>query len=321
VRSHDELRCVWFLTGDPEWLVKTQAAMRPFHGPIHPRISTIFDSYVERERLVVECDDDRGPYFAQAARELVDPVERERWAVAQIIGIADGIASLRQIDRKFVHRQLERDKIYVDVSGHARLRPAIPFVLQGPRGHRMGAGVIKGTFHHMSPEQARGVPVTAATDVFALAGHLYAALSGKRPFARDSDFDTLHAIVKDEPPWIETFAPNLEKVLERAFRKNPDERTPDPGTFAGELWQCVPDAIEWDECISDKLVPWLSHLDQVKREPMFEDRCHMKWEQLAPTGRKEVRHCDGCKTDVVHVTRLSAIVPLVGRCVAYTGGD
>lgn len=325
VDGASEPHVAWFFYDDElEWLAETNDATRPYVGPIHPRISTIFGSAWHGQRLVFEVEDDRGPMLATAARELADPVERERWVIAQVIGIADGLATLRGRDPAFVHRQLEAYRIFVDVQGHAKLRAPIAYVAHGERPNRVGAGVIRGTPYFMSPEQARGTRVTAASDVFSLATNLYLALSGHRPFEGESFIEVLAAILQNPPPPLATHAPGLAGVLERAFAKDPAARIPDPGTFAGELWQCAPDAMEYDAVISDKLVAWRA---SAPSEPAtggaFAGRkCRMKWEQLAPTQHADIRHCAGCHQDVVRVRSIAAVVPLLGQhCVAYTGGD
>ena len=325
VDGANEPHVAWFFYDDErEWLVRTHDATRPFHGPIHPRVSTIFESAWHGRRLVFEIDDDRGPTLATAARQLTDPVERERWVIAQIIGIADGLATLRHRDRSFIHRQLEPQRLFVDLQGHAKLRAPIAHVLHGPRSGRMGAGVIRGTAGYMSPEQARGNPTTLASDVFSLASNLYFALSGRRPFEHENMMAELTAIFGEPPAPLEIHTPGLARVLERAFAKEPAARTPDPGTFAGELWQCVPDATDYDAVVSDQIVAWrASAPSESARAPMFEGaKCRMRWEQLAPTKTADVRHCTGCKQDVVHVRSIAEIVPLHGRrCVSYPGGD
>ncbi len=57
-----------------------------------------------------------------------------------------------------------------------------------------------GTVGYMSPEQVRGEPVDARTDLFALGAVLYEMLSGQRAFRRDTAAETMTAILKDEPP-------------------------------------------------------------------------------------------------------------------------
>jgi len=314
----------WFFADDDrDMLAQTESATRPYHGTIHPRVSTILGTGWHGERLVVEVDDDRGPTLAAAARQLTDPVERERWVIAQFIALADGLAALRGRARDFVHRQLEPHKMFVDVQGHAMLRAPIAYAVQGPRPHRTGVGVIRGTPGFMSPEQARGVKPRPASDVFALASNLYFVLTGRRPFANDSMMDELTAIIQEPAPALQLHTPGVAAILARAFAKDPAARIPDPGSLAGELWQCVPDAAEYDAVISDRIVAWRAEAPSgPPTEQMFDAKCRMRWEQLAPTTHADVRHCAGCHQDVVRVRSIAAIVPLHGRsCVAYTGGS
>ena len=328
VQTDGDPHVAWFLNADdPVWLERTEAATREWIGPIHPRVTTIRSTGWHGERVVFEIDDDRGPLLKTAARELADPLERERWVIAQIIAIADGLATLRDRERirerDYVHRQLEPERMYVDIAGRARLRAPIPFVLQGPRPMRTGAGVIKGTPAYLSPEQAQGRVPTAASDVFSLASNLYLVLAGKRPFAREGMMEELVAILNEPPTPFATHAPGLQRVLDRAFAKNPAQRYPDPGTFAGELWQCVPDASDYDEVVSDRIVAWRANAPSERsRQEMFGGaKCRMSWSQLEPR-TEDIRHCTSCKQDVVRVRSIAAIVPLLGQhCVSYTGGD
>jgi hypothetical protein len=174
----------------------------------------------------------------------------------------------------------------------------------------------------MAPEQARGGVPSAATDVFALAANLYEALSGTRPFARARMMDELMAILNEDPPPIATHAPGLAGVLCRAFLKDQDARIQDPATFAGELRQCVPDAADYDEVVSDRIVEWRTvAANEPARRPMFGARCRMKWEELDDRS-PGVRHCSSCQQDVVRVHSIAAVLPLFGtQCISYTGGD
>ena len=314
-----EPRVAWFFHADGMRLDEAQWETLLVSGLIHPRVSTIFQATIQGNRLLVEVDDDRGPTLARAAQVLTDPVERERWTVSQIIAIADGLATLRQRQADFVYRQLEPNRLFVDAQGHGRLRAPISRVVSGLRANRMGAGTVRGTFAFMSPEQVTGRPLGVASDVFALASNLVFALSGKKPFARETDFDQLKAIRDDPPAPIEIHAPGLRDVLARAFAKDPNERYPDPGTFAGELWRCVPDATEYDEVVSDRIVDLA--VEPVRASPFTGPRCKLGWEQLSPTASPEMRHCSQCDQNVVRVRSLAQIVPLLGSCVAYTGGD
>ncbi|HWO17305.1 MAG TPA: protein kinase [Kofleriaceae bacterium] len=324
VEGHAVPRVAWmFHDEDRERVELIEQDTRPWLGPLHARVSQIFELARRGESLTFVVDDDRGPPFPKAAAQLTDPIERERWSVAQIIAITSALAAMRRRAPGFVHRHLEPSKIFVDAAGHARLRAPIATVTQGPRPSYMGRGRVTRGLTWLSPEQCRGYPLTAASDVFSLAANLFAALSGQSPFRRDTEFGTLQAIVTDAPPPLVTHAPGLAAVLARAFQKDPAQRHPDPEAFAGELLRCVPDAADYDECVSDRIVAWWPTATPARLPPVLPaERCRMAWDQLHPTGSADVRHCAACSQDVVRVTSLAAIVSLGGRrCISYPGND
>ena len=85
------------------------------------------------------------------------------------------------------------------------------------------AGAVLGTVAYMSPEQAQGQPADARSDIFSFGLVLYEMLSGKRAFAGDSNFATMTAIVKDEPPPLQT-SRILEKIVRKCLAKQPSGR-------------------------------------------------------------------------------------------------
>jgi serine/threonine protein kinase len=88
--------------------------------------------------------------------------------------------------------------------------------------------MVLGTVGYMSPEQVRGEPVDARTDIFSFGAVLYEMLSGSRAFARNSASDTLAAILRDDPPEPEStgrpIAPGLQRIVHHCLEKNPSQR-------------------------------------------------------------------------------------------------
>ena len=80
----------------------------------------------------------------------------------------------------------------------------------------------------MSPEQVRGKPVDARSDIFSLGAILYEMVSGKRAFQGDTPADTMSAILREEPPPLTAASavvpPALERVVRHCLEKNPNER-------------------------------------------------------------------------------------------------
>jgi eukaryotic-like serine/threonine-protein kinase len=82
------------------------------------------------------------------------------------------------------------------------------------------AGAILGTVTYMSPEQAQGQPADARSDIFSFGLVLYEMLSGRRAFAGDSNYAVMDAIVKRDPPALQT-SPGLGKVVQKCLAKQP----------------------------------------------------------------------------------------------------
>jgi serine/threonine-protein kinase len=126
-----------------------------------------------------------------------------------------------------VHRDVSPQNIMVSYDGVVKL---LDFGIAKATSHstRTEAGVIKGKFAYMSPQQCVGEPIDARADIFALGICLFEALAGKNPFRRKTEFETMTKIVGDPTPRVRDRRPEvpeaIEAVLDRALQKAPEER-------------------------------------------------------------------------------------------------
>jgi serine/threonine-protein kinase len=93
-------------------------------------------------------------------------------------------------------------------------------------------GLVVGTAHYLSPEQAAGKPVTPASDIYALGVVTYECLTGRRPFDEVSPVAVAMAHMSSRPPALPKDVPPLvADFVDRALDKDPARRQPDAGDF------------------------------------------------------------------------------------------
>jgi serine/threonine protein kinase/tetratricopeptide (TPR) repeat protein len=89
-------------------------------------------------------------------------------------------------------------------------------------------GSAVGTVAYMSPEQARGTPLDARTDLFSLGAVIYETATGKPPFGGGSTADVFAALLREDPPAVSKVNPampkRLDPIVARLLAKDPAQR-------------------------------------------------------------------------------------------------
>ncbi|MBL4634776.1 MAG: serine/threonine protein kinase, partial [Kofleriaceae bacterium] len=130
-------------------------------------------------------------------------------------------------DLKLVHRDVSPQNVLVSFDGEVKI---IDFGIAkaAGKGSQTQAGILKGKFGYMSPEQVRGLPVDRRSDVFACGIVLYELLTGERLFVGESDFSTLEKVRNVEilPPstYNRKIQPELERIVLKALAKDVEDR-------------------------------------------------------------------------------------------------
>ncbi|WP_428269500.1 protein kinase domain-containing protein [Haliangium sp.] len=128
---------------------------------------------------------------------------------------------------QIVHRDCSPQNILVSYEGEVKI---IDFGIAkaSMRSSRTMAGVLKGKFGYMSPEQVRGLPLDRRSDIFALGTVLYEMLTRERLFQSESDFSTLEKVRNvaiDPPRMINPDIPEeVEAIVMKALAPDPDIR-------------------------------------------------------------------------------------------------
>jgi serine/threonine protein kinase len=128
---------------------------------------------------------------------------------------------------EIVHRDCSPQNVLVSYEGEVKV---IDFGIAKAtsRNSRTMAGVLKGKFGYMSPEQVRGLPLDRRSDIFALGTMLYECLTSDRLFQGETDFSTLEKVrnVDIRPPREinPAIPPAVEAVIMKALAKDVEER-------------------------------------------------------------------------------------------------
>jgi len=126
-----------------------------------------------------------------------------------------------------VHRDVSPQNLLLGFDGEVKL---IDFGIAKAAGKasKTQAGILKGKFGYMSPEQVRGLPIDRRSDIFALGIVLYEMLTGERLFIGESDFSTLEKVRNVEiiPPssFNAEIPEKLERIVLKTLEKNVEDR-------------------------------------------------------------------------------------------------
>ena len=140
--------------------------------------------------------------------------------------------------RGIVHRDLKPANVMLAADGHVKVmdfgiakRVSLPLAAEAVTASLTTIGIpdeMAGTLEYMSPEQVRGDPVDARSDVFAFGVLLYELLTGSQLFGRSSMLETIAAILNDTPLSIaehnSDIPPRLAHIVSRCLERDPRRR-------------------------------------------------------------------------------------------------
>ena len=247
------------VANDPDRLARFEREARALAQLSHPSILSIFDFGKEGETSYAVTELLEG----ETLRERLDH-ERLPWrkSVEVATAISDGLASAHGAG--IIHRDLKPENIFLTRDGRvkildfglAHVEPAL-----GGAGGTLSLkpattmpGAVLGTVGYMSPEQVRGEPADARSDIFALGCVLFEMLTGRRAFKRDTAAETMTAILKDPVPELGLTATGLssefDRIVGHCLEKSQSERFQSASDLAFSLRELAKQAL-----VPDKTTP------------------------------------------------------------------
>jgi len=202
----------------------------------HPNILTIYEiDEIDSEQFIATEFID--------GHTLRDRIRRGTFTPGETIDVGIQVAGALYATHTvgIIHRDIKPDNIMLRHDGIVKVldfglaklsreRPSLETNSMAPTQNfiNTAVGMVLGTAHYMSPEQARGLELDERSDIWSLGCVLYEMISGQQPFYGPTTIDVMSRILDREPesllPHLSDGPRELDRIILRALRKNREER-------------------------------------------------------------------------------------------------
>jgi hypothetical protein len=216
--------------GSPDRRARFEREARAAAALNHPNIVGLYDIGEQEGAFYIVSELIEGEGLRERIRRGNIPV-REIYKIA--VQLADGMAAAHAAG--ITHRDLKPENIMINTEGRVKIldfglaQQAARTTVSGDSSTvtqlETQPGTVMGTVAYMSPEQARGLAADHRSDQFSFGSILYEMVTGARPFVRDSNVQTMSAIVTDEPTALDAKTPTpLRWTIARCLEKDAGAR-------------------------------------------------------------------------------------------------
>jgi serine/threonine protein kinase/tetratricopeptide (TPR) repeat protein len=222
------------LTTDETQLSRFKNEARTASALNHPNILTVYEIDAEGNRQFIATEFIEGiTVRASLASGRIKP----HAALEIAVQVASALAAAHEAG--VVHRDIKPENIMLRPDGYVKVldfgiaklteqAASDDHTVETTAVLQTRPGLVLGTAHYMSPEQARGQTVDARSDIWSLGVVLYEMVGGSPPFRGETPSDCIASILTTEPPPLSGVLPDvpikLESILQKTLRKNSDER-------------------------------------------------------------------------------------------------
>jgi eukaryotic-like serine/threonine-protein kinase len=218
---------------DQEFVERFRREAKSVAGLSHPNVVGVFDRGGHEGTYYIAMEHLPG----RTLKEIVEteaPLSQER-AIDLGEQILQGAGYAHR--HGVIHRDFKPHNVIVDDEGHPKVTDF--GIARAGASEMTETGSIMGTAQYLSPEQAQGHAVTAASDLYSIGVMLYEILAGRLPFDGESAVSVALKHLSEQPPPLSRFRPDvhpaLEAVVMAALAKDPALRWQSAGDFAQGL--------------------------------------------------------------------------------------
>ena len=213
------------MQGDQQWVQRFYNEAKACSRLVHPNTIRMFDfGQTPDGRLFMTMEFLDGVSLRDALQR--GPLAPQR-VVKVLIQCCASLAEAHSIG--IIHRDIKPDNVFLlNMAGSPDFVKLLDFsvakLLEGDR-MKTQAGVVFGTPQYMSPEQGRGLPLDARSDIYALGVLAYEMLTGNVPYNDDNPMTIiqmhLHGAI---PPMPDAIPYSVQMIVRRAMEKDPARR-------------------------------------------------------------------------------------------------
>ncbi len=230
------------LVEDPEFLAMFREEADLASKLDHPNIVQVFDFEQEGDSFYIVMEYVKGGDLSKLIRSAAEQRQRLPAPVA-VFAVSEVLEGLRYAHElkdedgrplNLVHRDISPANILLSFAGAVKLAD-FGIAKAATSMVHTSAGILKGKYPYMAPEQAAGKAVDKRTDLFSMGIVLYQSLLGRRPFRGRDSAELLDAVINSDYQSPKSILPSIDQrlvnIISKALQVAPKTATRTPASF------------------------------------------------------------------------------------------